>query len=110
MGVVQFSQLAFSDYARLTDAEVIFSAQIKYLTFYSFFFQNNIFVYTLLAWFLLTLIYLLVKGPRDKSRRKKSKSGKKDKKDKRNKKNKKDKKDKPAKKAQKPPEKIPSTL
>lgn len=72
--VVQFSQQAFSDYARLTDADVIFAAQIKYLAFYSFFFENNVFIYTLLTWFLLTLIYLLVKGPRDHKRGKKKKS------------------------------------
>merc|ERR1712007_234995 len=80
--VVQFAQVAFADYARLTDADVIFAAQIKYLTFYSFFFENNVFLYALLAWFLLTLIYLLVVGPRDNGgRRSKSRSrGKKDKK------------------------------
>lgn len=81
--VVQFSQEAFSDYARLTDADVIFAAQIKYLTFYSIFFKNNVFIYMLLGWFLLTLIFLLVRGPRDHEGRrskknKKSKKGKKD--------------------------------
>mmetsp|Transcript_100051 Transcript_100051/g.177518 ORF Transcript_100051/g.177518 Transcript_100051/m.177518 type:complete len:331 (-) Transcript_100051:160-1152(-) len=72
--VVQFSQQAFSDYARLTDADVIFSAQIKYLAFYRVFFENNVFIYTLLGWFLLTLIFLLVRGPRDGKRGKKKKS------------------------------------
>eukprot|EP00927_Polykrikos_kofoidii_P085490 TRINITY_DN9316_c1_g1_i1.p1 TRINITY_DN9316_c1_g1~~TRINITY_DN9316_c1_g1_i1.p1 ORF type:complete len:527 (+),score=81.84 TRINITY_DN9316_c1_g1_i1:163-1743(+) len=62
--VVQFAQQAFADYARLTDADVIFAAQIKYMSFYRFFFQNNIFIYLLLAWFLVSLIYLLVR-PRD---------------------------------------------
>lgn len=86
--VVQFAQEAFSDYARLTDADVIFAAQIKYLTFYSFFFENNVFIYALLGWFLLTLIFLLVRGPRDhegrrrKSKKSKDKNGKKDSKDK----------------------------
>merc|ERR1712226_307939 len=64
--VVQFAQTAFSDYARLTDADVIFSAQIKYMTFYSYFFENNIFIYALLGWFVLALIYLLIR-PRDAS-------------------------------------------
>mmetsp|Transcript_34221 Transcript_34221/g.72891 ORF Transcript_34221/g.72891 Transcript_34221/m.72891 type:complete len:538 (+) Transcript_34221:227-1840(+) len=62
--VCQFAETAFATYARLTSAEVIFSAQIKYLSFYSFFFKYNIFIYALLTFFLLALIYLLVK-PRD---------------------------------------------
>lgn len=82
--VVQFAQEAFSDYARLTEADVMFAAQIKYLKFYSFFFKNNVFIYTLLGWFVLSLIFLLVRGPRDhdgrRKSRKKSKKGKKDKK------------------------------
>lgn len=76
--VVQFGTQAFADYARLTDADVIFSAQINHLAFYSFFFDNNIFIYTLLVWSVLTLIYLLCKGPRDSSsakRRKRKGSG-----------------------------------
>merc|ERR1712146_828880 len=76
--VVQFSQQAFADYARLTDADVIFAAQIKYLEFYRYFFENNIFIYCLLVWFTLTLIYLLVVGPRDRKKaRKRDKKGKK---------------------------------
>jgi LMBR1 domain-containing protein 1 len=98
--VVQFSQEAFSDYARLTDADVLFAAQIKYLKFYSVFFDNNIFIWTLLVWFTITLIYLFCKGPRDKKgRSKKSKSGKKDKKDKDDKK-----------RTQKPPADVPTNL
>jgi len=83
--VVQFSQEAFSDYARLTDADVIFAAQIKYLTFYSYFFENNVFLYALLGWFLLSLIYLLVVGPRDHKGGRRSKSKSKDKKGKKEK-------------------------
>eukprot|EP00928_Gymnodinium_smaydae_P021170 TRINITY_DN18239_c1_g1_i1.p1 TRINITY_DN18239_c1_g1~~TRINITY_DN18239_c1_g1_i1.p1 ORF type:complete len:520 (+),score=100.96 TRINITY_DN18239_c1_g1_i1:122-1681(+) len=64
--VVQFAQQAFADYARLTSADVIFAAQIKYLRFYSWFFKNNVFIYTLLSWFVLALIYLLVR-PREVS-------------------------------------------
>lgn len=59
--VVQFSQTAFADYARMTDADVIFAAQVKYLRFYRFFFENHVFIWTLLGWWLLTLIYLLIK-------------------------------------------------
>jgi len=85
--VVQFTQEAFSDYARLTDADVIFAAQIKYLKFYSLFFENNVFIYALLGWFLLTLIFLLVRGPRDHEGRR-SKNNKRDKKGKKDKKGK----------------------
>jgi LMBR1 domain-containing protein 1 len=59
--VVQFSLAAFADYARLTDAVVIFDGQIKYLTFYRWFFEHNVFIYALLLCFLLALIYLLIK-------------------------------------------------
>lgn len=62
--VAQFSQTAFAGYARLTDADVIFAAQVKYMSFYSFFFKHNIFIYSLLGWFVIALIYLLVR-PRD---------------------------------------------
>lgn len=62
--IVQFEQAAFADYARLTEADVIFAAQVKYMTFYSWFFENSVFIWALLAWFLLSLIVLLVK-PRE---------------------------------------------
>mmetsp|Transcript_30550 Transcript_30550/g.81037 ORF Transcript_30550/g.81037 Transcript_30550/m.81037 type:complete len:520 (+) Transcript_30550:3-1562(+) len=62
--VVQFTQTAFKDYARLTDADVIFSAQIKYMSFYSYFFENLVFIYMLMAFWLIALVYLLVR-PRD---------------------------------------------
>jgi len=62
--VVQFTQTAFKDYARLTDADVIFSAQIKYMSFYSYFFENLVFIYVLMGFWLIALIYLLVR-PRD---------------------------------------------
>mmetsp|Transcript_49738 Transcript_49738/g.116190 ORF Transcript_49738/g.116190 Transcript_49738/m.116190 type:complete len:523 (+) Transcript_49738:52-1620(+) len=63
--MVQFSQTAFSDYARLTEADVIFSAQIQRLRFYSFFFQNHIFIITMLVVFVLSLIYFVAR-PRDR--------------------------------------------
>mmetsp|Transcript_71073 Transcript_71073/g.169636 ORF Transcript_71073/g.169636 Transcript_71073/m.169636 type:complete len:511 (+) Transcript_71073:64-1596(+) len=62
--LVQFSQTVFNDYARLTEADVIFSAQIQRLRFYRFFFENHIFIITMLAVFVLALIYLLIR-PRD---------------------------------------------
>lgn len=62
--MVQFSQTTFSDYARLTEADVIFSAQIQRLRFYRFFFENHIFIITMLSVFLIAFIFFLVR-PRD---------------------------------------------
>ena len=57
--VVQFSSQAFADYARLTVIENMFGAQIKYLIFFKYFFENNVFVYIFFVQSLLTLIYLV---------------------------------------------------
>jgi len=62
---VQFSQTAFSDYARLTEADTLFSAQINHLAFFRFFFENNIFIIIILILSILALIYFIVR-PRDK--------------------------------------------
>lgn len=43
VSVIQFSIRAFGEYTSLTDADIIFNTQIKYLTFYRFFFNYNIF-------------------------------------------------------------------
>eukprot|EP00919_Chromeraceae_sp_WS-2016_P068826 GHVR01162879.1.p1 GENE.GHVR01162879.1~~GHVR01162879.1.p1 ORF type:complete len:578 (+),score=131.18 GHVR01162879.1:43-1776(+) len=63
--VIQFAQTAFADYSRLTDAELIFSAQIRHMTLLGWIYSNQIFVYVLLGWTLLCTIYLLIR-PRDK--------------------------------------------
>jgi LMBR1 domain-containing protein 1 len=57
--VVQFSSQAFADYARLTEIENMFGAQIKHLVFFKYFFENNIFVYIFFAMSLATLVYLI---------------------------------------------------
>lgn len=64
--VVQFSIDAFADYARNTTALQVFGTQIRYMKFFSFFFENNVFVYAFLAMFGLTSIYLGLK-PIDKA-------------------------------------------
>merc|ERR1712070_995147 len=63
--VVQFSQTAFSDYSRLTDADMLFSAQINHLAFFRFFFENQIFVIIILILSILALLYFIFR-PRDK--------------------------------------------
>lgn len=61
---VQFCTQAFQDYARLTDVDLIFGTQVKYLKGFSMFFANNVFIYVLLGWSLVCLLYLIV-YPRD---------------------------------------------
>jgi len=61
----QFAQDAFADYARLTDGEVLFSAQIKYLSFYSMFFEYGIFLWLFIFSFVVAFIYLAI-APSDK--------------------------------------------
>jgi LMBR1 domain-containing protein 1 len=63
--VVQLSTEAFGEYAANTSAYQIFFNQIQYLTFFKYFFENDVFVYALLVMLLLTTIYLCFK-PLDK--------------------------------------------
>lgn len=57
---VQFLTNAFSTYARLTDASILFGTQFKYLRFFKFFWQYNVFLFGILAFALLTAIYLAI--------------------------------------------------
>ena len=59
VSVIQFSIRAFGEYTSLTDADIIFNTQIKYLSFYSFFFKYNIFEYGLLVIAVISFIYLI---------------------------------------------------
>ena len=61
VSVIQFSIRAFGEYTSLTDADIIFNTQIKYLTFYRFFFKYNIFEYGLLIIAVISFIYLIVR-------------------------------------------------
>ena len=63
--VVQFSVIAFADYARFTNVNQIFGVQIKYLQFFNYFWTTNAFIYAILGMAVLSCIYLLCK-PRDK--------------------------------------------
>ena len=63
--VVQFSVMAFSDYARFTNVAQIFGVQIKYLQFFEYFWTTNAFVYAILGMAVLSAVYLGCK-PRDK--------------------------------------------
>ena len=55
--VVQFCTDAFSQYARNTDAEVIFGSQFKYIFGFRYFWQYNVFLFTILGFTLLAGVY-----------------------------------------------------
>jgi LMBR1 domain-containing protein 1 len=55
--VVQFCTDAFSQYARHTDADVIFGTQMKYIYGFRYFWQYNVFLFTILGFFILAAIY-----------------------------------------------------
>jgi len=59
VSVIQFSIRAFGEYTSLTDADIIFNTQIKYLTFYRFFFNYNIFEYGMLIIAVISFVYLI---------------------------------------------------
>lgn len=63
---LQFCATSFPVYARFTEVNVIFGSQVRYLKFFSFFFDNNIFVIVMLSIMALTGIILSM-CPRDKS-------------------------------------------
>lgn len=59
VAVTQFCVKAFNDYAAMTDIDLIFSYQIQYLTFFSFFFKYHIFEYIFYAVVIISFIYLI---------------------------------------------------
>jgi len=62
---VQFCYQAFQAYAQLTAVELLLGIQVRNLIFFSTFFRNNIFIYTMLGISCLTLLFLCV-FPNDK--------------------------------------------
>ena len=59
VSVIQFSIRAFGEYTSLTDADIIFNTQVKYLSFYRYFFKYNVFEYGLLGIAFISFIYLI---------------------------------------------------
>lgn len=57
--VVQFCDQAFEDYGRLTTIRTMMGIQIRYLKGMTYLWQYNIFIYAMLAFGLLTTIYLV---------------------------------------------------
>jgi LMBR1 domain-containing protein 1 len=64
--VVQFCAEAFDSYARYTSIATLLGVQVKHLKFLRLFFEDNVFVYCLLAMFGLSLVGLGCK-PNDKA-------------------------------------------
>lgn len=64
--VIQLTQVAFEDYCKFATITQIFGVQIQYLKFFSWFWVNNIFVFAMVIFFVLTSVFLACK-PVDKS-------------------------------------------
>jgi len=58
--VVQFCAMAFPVYARDSTINLLFGTQIRYLRFFTYFFNNNVFIYCLLIFAILATIFLFV--------------------------------------------------
>ena len=56
----QFCTQAFSQYARLTDAGMLFGQQFQHLSFFRYFWMYNVFLFTILGFTLLSLIYFSI--------------------------------------------------
>lgn len=61
ISVTQFCTSAFKEYASMTDIELIFSYQIKFLKFFKYFNQYYIFEYAFLGFCFLSAVYLILK-------------------------------------------------
>ena len=62
MAVTLFCTNAFSMYTRLSEINNMFGIQVRYLMFFQWFFDNDVFEITLLVWALLAAAYLGVKS------------------------------------------------
>uniref|UniRef100_A0A7S2RLI5 LIMR family protein n=1 Tax=Mucochytrium quahogii TaxID=96639 RepID=A0A7S2RLI5_9STRA len=63
--LVQFSASALQEYIVLTDVDAIFGQQVTFVTFFHFFFANNVFIIMMLGFGFITFI-AMVCCPRDK--------------------------------------------
>jgi LMBR1 domain-containing protein 1 len=57
---VQFCVYAFPIYARFTQADVMFGAQVKYMRFFKYFFNYNVFIIAIMCFAGLTGLYLML--------------------------------------------------
>jgi len=56
--VTQFCAAAFDEYVTFTDIQLIFSVQVRYLVFFVYFYKYHVFEYILLAFAIISFIYL----------------------------------------------------
>lgn len=56
--LIQFCVTAFAEYMVLTEADTIFGQFVRFMLFFRFFFDNNVFVIALLSIMLLTILLL----------------------------------------------------
>ena len=59
VSVSQFCANSFKEYGTMTDMELIFSYQIRYLMFFKYFYRYHIFEYMLFACTIFATVYLL---------------------------------------------------
>jgi len=59
VSLIHFCVKAFNEYVSMTDIDIIFSILIKNLSFFRYFFENNIFEWIFCAIMLITFIYLI---------------------------------------------------
>lgn len=58
IALVHFCTLAFADYVRFTDANMIFGVQLMHMNFFKYFWEHNVFLYVLLSFIVLTIFYI----------------------------------------------------
>jgi LMBR1 domain-containing protein 1 len=63
--IVQFCVRAFPVYARFTSADLLIGTQAQHLKFFRYFWENNVFIYIMLAFSFFTLISMCV-WPKDR--------------------------------------------
>ena len=66
ISVTHFCTTAFREYVSMTDIDIIFGTQIKYLRFFVYFYEYNIFIYSLFSLMLISFIYLICR-PNDRA-------------------------------------------
>lgn len=58
--VVQFCALSFPVYARNTQIDLLFGTQIRFLQFFTYFFDNNVFIWVLLVFVVISCCWLFL--------------------------------------------------
>ena len=70
--IVQFSAAAFASYAQETAISEIFGNEIYQLRGVRHIFKSNTFVWIMLGFSLLTILWILIRGPNAQKRKKKT--------------------------------------